>query len=231
MIRVIKSEDRHHNNIGWLDYRWHFSFGDYYDPKNLHFSALRVFNDDRVAGGGGFDLHPHKDMEIITIMKEGELRHKDHLGNNELLRPNEVQVMSAGKGIVHGEFNASDKDPAALMQIWILPRDKGGEPRWEQKAFDAKERVGKLQPLVSDGSVAGTLKIDQDATIYRTTLPAGQSVEHDAAARKQYLFVIDGNVTVNGTPLAKGDQGRIEGEQSLKIAASKDADVLLIDLP
>jgi len=231
MIRVIKSEDRHHQNIGWLDYRWHFSFGDYYDPKNLHFSSLRVFNDDRVAGGGGFDMHPHKDMEIVTIMLEGALRHKDHLGNNELLRPNEVQVMSAGRGIVHGEFNASDKETAHLMQLWILPRNKGGEPRWEQKGFDPADRVGKLQPLVSDGSEPGTLAIDQDAVIYRSTLPAGQSVEHDSAARKVYLFVIDGDVTVNGTKLAKGDQGRIEQEQNLTITAGKDAEILLIDLP
>lgn len=231
MIRVIPSEDRHHQNIGWLDYRWHFSFGDYYDPANLHFSALRVFNDDRIAGGGGFDLHPHKDMEIVTVMLDGALRHKDHLGNNELLRPNEVQVMSAGKGIVHGEFNASETDTAHLMQLWILPRTKGGQPRWEQKGYDPKDRVGKLQPLVSDGSIDGTLAIDQDAVISRATVPAGTSVEHDSEARKAYLFVIAGDVDVNGTKLATGDQGRIDGEKVLKITAGKDAEILLLDLP
>jgi redox-sensitive bicupin YhaK (pirin superfamily) len=231
MIRVIKSEDRHHQNIGWLDYRWHFSFGDYYDPKNLHFSALRVFNDDRIAGGGGFDMHPHRDMEIVTVMLEGKLRHKDQLGNNELLQPNEVQVMSAGRGIVHGEFNASDSETAHLMQLWILPRTKNGEPRWDQRGFDPADRVGKLQPLVSDGSLPDTLTIDQDAVIYRSTLPAGQSVTHDSATRKVYLFVITGDVTVNGTALATGDQGRIEQEGDLKITAGQDAQILLIDLP
>lgn len=231
MIRVIKSEDRHHLNIGWLDTRWHFSFGDYHDPKNLHFSALRVFNDDWLEGGGGFDLHPHKDMEIVTIMLQGVLRHKDLLGNNDVLRPNEVQVMSAGQGITHGEFNDSKADRLHLLQLWFLPRSKNNEPRWEQKGFDSADRIGKLQPMVSDGSLPGTLAIDQDAVIYRTTLPAGQSVEHDSAARKVYLFIIDGDVTVNGTTLAKGDQGRIEDEEKLTISAGTDAEMLLIDLP
>ena len=231
MIRTIKSEERHHQNIGWLDTRWHFSFGDYYDPKNLHFSALRVFNDDWVNGGGGFDLHPHRDMEIVTVVLDGALRHKDQLGNNDVLKPNEVQVMSAGRGIVHGEFNDSLTDRVHFLQLWILPRNKNNEPRWEQKGFDPKDRVGRLQPVVSDGSLPGTLAIDQDAVIYRSTLPAGQSVEHDSAGRKVYLFVIDGDVTVNGQPLAKGDQGRIEQEQKLTITADKDAEILLIDLP
>jgi len=231
MIRVIKSADRYNANMGWLDARWHFSFGDYHDPKNLHFSSLRVFNDDWIAGGGGFGLHPHRDMEIITVVLEGELRHKDSLGNSDTLKPNEVQVMSAGRGINHAEFNESSSDRLHLMQIWILPRSKANEPRWEQKRFDPADRVGKLQALVSDGSQPGTLAIDQDAAIYRTTLPAGQSVDHDGSGRRVYVFVIDGDVTINGTPLAKGDQGRIEAEESLKITASKDADVLVIDLP
>ena len=231
MITVIPSEDRHHMDAGWLDTRWHFSFGDYYDPKNLHFSALRVFNDDWVKGGGGFDLHPHKDMEIVTVMLEGTLRHKDILGNNETMGPGEVQVMSAGTGIAHGEFNDSKTVPLHLLQLWFLPRNKGNTPRYEQKKFDAADRVGKLQPLVSDGSIDGTLAIDQDATLFRGSLNAGESLKHDATGRSVYVFAIEGSATVNGQPLNKGDQARIKEEGELTLTATADADLLVIDLP
>jgi redox-sensitive bicupin YhaK (pirin superfamily) len=230
MIRVIKSDERHHLNAGWLDTRWHFSFGDYYDPKNLHFSSLRVFNDDWIRGGGGFDLHPHKDMEIVTVMLEGTLRHKDILGNDAMLRANEVQVMSAGTGIQHGEFNDSPTEPLHLLQLWFLPRNKGNEPRWEQKAFDPLDRQGKLHALVSDGSVDHTLAVDQDVTLFRAELKTGQSIAHDATARSVYVFVIEGGVTVNGQSLAKGDQARITDEGELSLTATSDADVLVIDL-
>lgn len=231
MIRVIKSDDRYRLNAGWLDTRWHFSFGDYYDPKNLHFSALRVFNDDWIKGGGGFDLHPHKDMEIVTVMLEGTLRHKDVLGNNQVLRPNEVQVMSAGTGISHAEFNDSKTEPAHLMQIWFLPRNKGNTPRYEQKAFDPADRRGRMQALVSDGSVDGTLAIDQDVLVLRGDFKPGQGVKHDARGRSVYLFVIEGSGTLNGQPLNKGDQARVTDEADLDFLATTDAQVLVIDLP
>jgi redox-sensitive bicupin YhaK (pirin superfamily) len=230
MIRVIKSEERYHLDAGWLDARWHFSFGDYYDPKNLHFSSLRVFNDDWIKGGGGFDLHPHKDMEIVTIMLEGDLRHKDILGNNALLQTNEIQVMSAGSGISHAEFNDSATKPAHLMQIWFLPRNKGSTPRYEQKAFDPSDRQGRMQALVSDGSVDGTLAIDQDVTVLRGDFKAGQGVKHDASGRSVYVFVIEGAGTLNGQPLSKGDQARITDESDLDFQATADAQLLVIDL-
>src|SRR3982750_2250203 len=143
MINVIKSEDRYHADHGWLDTRWHFSFGDYYDPNNVGFSKLRVFNDDVVHAGGGFGMHPHRDMEIITYVLNGELRHEDSVGNKGVVRPGEVQVMSAGKGIFHSEANASDDTPVHLLQLWIEPRHKGNKPRWEQRQFTPDERHGK----------------------------------------------------------------------------------------
>jgi len=133
MITVIPSDQRYHQDFGWLDTRWHFSFGDYYDPRNMNWGALRVFKDDIVAGGGGFPLHPHRDMEIITYVLHGELEHQDSLGHTGRVRPGEIQVMSAGKGIVHSEYNASKTAPLRLMQLWVEPRAKGRAPRWEQK--------------------------------------------------------------------------------------------------
>ena len=230
MIRIIPSEDRHHTDAGWLNARWHFSFGDYYDPKNLHFSSLRVFNDDTVQGGGGFDLHPHKDMEIVTVMLDGTLRHKDILGNDALLQTGEVQVMSAGTGISHSEFNASKTEPAHLMQLWFLPRNKGNTPRWDQKGFDPADRQGKLQTLVSDGSVDGTLTVDQDVKLMRGSFKAGESFKHDSTDRSVYVFVIEGAATVNGQTLNKGDQARIKEEGELTFTATADADLLVIDL-
>ena len=137
-VQVIRSGERYHADHGWLDTRWHFSFADYQDPDNVHFGPLRVFN-DVVRGGGGFDMHPHRDMEIITYVISGRLEHKDHLGNRGLVHPGEVQVMSAGRGIVHAEFNASQTEPVRLLQLWVLPRHTGLKPRWEQRQFTPVE--------------------------------------------------------------------------------------------
>jgi redox-sensitive bicupin YhaK (pirin superfamily) len=236
MISIIKSDQRYHSEMDWLSTYWHFSFSDYYDPKNMHWSALRVFNDDVVAGGGGFPMHPHRDMEIVTYVIDGELEHRDHLGHRGVVRPGEVQVMSAGKGIMHSEFNHSQETPVHLLQLWILPRDKNLTPRWEQKQFTHDERRGRLLPVVTDvkgnGSAPGTLKIDQDATIYVSDLDAGQQVVHESApGRHGYLFVIDGKVTVNGQELGTGDQARIKDEAKLAIKAEQDAHLMLLDLP
>src|SRR5689334_17521436 len=189
MITVIPSSQRYHADMDWLSTYWHFSFSDYYDPANLHWGALRVFNDDVIKGGGGFGLHPHRDMEIITYVLDGELAHQDTVGNRGVIRPGEVQVMSAGRGIAHAEMNASDTVPVHLLQIWIEPRTKGLPPRWEQKQFSVAERAGKLLPVVSSGNLPGTLKIDQDASIYVSSLKAGESVTHQSAPRRHtYLF-------------------------------------------
>ena len=236
--QVVRSEDRHHADHGWLDTRWHFSFADYYDPANMNFGPLRVFNDDVVKGGGGFDMHPHRDMEIVTYVISGRLEHRDHLGNRGVVHPGEVQVMSAGKGIMHAEFNASQTEPVRLLQLWVLPRHRNNKPRWEQRQFTPEQRSGRLLPVVSsaDGTGDDTLKIDQDATIYVSSLNAGQSVEHRSPApgRKAYLFVIDGAVTLDGeTKLSAGDQARVElgDETTLSIRADKDAELILLDLP
>lgn len=238
MIRVIPSRDRHFADHGWLQTYWHFSFAEYYDPQNLHWSALRVFNDDVIQPGQGFGMHPHRDMEIITVVLEGALAHRDSLGNTGVIRPGEVQVMRAGRGIVHSEYNHSQSDPLHLLQLWVLPRTKGLDPGWQQRTFDKTARAGKLLPVVVPGdpaaapAVDGALAIDQDATIYLSSLAAGQQVTHTSpAGRKAYLFVIDGEVQLNGVTLATGDQARIADETRFTIAATKNAELILLDLP
>src|SRR5215207_3228350 len=193
MTQLIRSNERYQNDTGWLQANWHFAFGDYHDPDNVQFGPLRVFNDDVVQPGQGFGLHPHKDMEIITYVISGQVEHQDHLGNRGLVNAGEVQVMSAGKGIFHGERNPSKTDPVRLLQIWIMPRTKGGQPRWEQKPFAKTDRASRLLPVVSpgDATVDGTLTIDQDATIYVSSLKLGESVDHETKpGRLTYLFVI-----------------------------------------
>jgi redox-sensitive bicupin YhaK (pirin superfamily) len=233
VIKVIKSADRHFADHGWLKTHWHFSFSDYHDPANMGFSKLRVFNDDIVKGGGGFDLHPHRDMEIITYVLEGELAHKDNLGNAGVVHPGEVQVMSAGTGIRHAEFNNSDTDDVHLLQIWIEPRHKGNTPRWEQRQFTAAQRAGKLLPVVSGGDVDGTLAIDQDAMIYVSSLKTGESATHaiKAGHRHIYLFVMCGQLIMNDQKISAGDQARIEDEAILKLVAIDDSELILLDLP
>jgi redox-sensitive bicupin YhaK (pirin superfamily) len=232
MIKVIPSEDRHHVDVGWLDARWHFSFSDYDDPDNVNWGPLRVFNDDVVQPGGGFGMHPHKDMEIITYVLAGELEHRDTLGHREVVQSGEVQVMSAGKGIVHAERNPSRTDPVHLLQIWVIPRTRGGEPRYEQRPFPADARTNRLLPVVSGGDVADTIAIDQDATVYVSSLKRGQRLTHAARPnRHAYLFVTAGQLVVNGQIVNAGDQLRAKDEIELKIDANDDAELILLDLP
>ena len=231
MINIIPSDQRYHADFGWLQTRWHFSFGDYFDPKNVNWSVLRVFNDDVIQGGGGFDLHPHKNMEIVTYVLDGALAHQDSVGNRGVIHPGEVQVMSAGKGIFHAEHNASKDKPLRLLQLWIEPRHARNTPRWEQKQFTKEQRSGRLLPVVSSGNIPGTLAIDQDASIYVSSLKANESGKHDVAGTHAYLFVTAGEVTVNGQPVHNGDQARIAGEKSLEIRANSDAELILLDLP
>jgi redox-sensitive bicupin YhaK (pirin superfamily) len=231
-MQIIKSDERHYADHGWLQTRWHFSFAEYYDPANLHWGALRVFNDDVIQPGQGFPMHGHRDMEIITCVLEGALEHQDSMGNRGVIHPGEVQVMSAGAGITHSEFNHSKTEPVHLLQLWVLPRTKKLTPRWEQKQFSAAERTGKLLPVVSSGDVPGTLAIDQDAAIYLSALKSGDEVTHRSRdGRKAYLFVIAGGVTLNGEALAAGDQARVAEETELRLRASADAEVILLDLP
>ena len=232
MIKTIRSEDRHHANFGWLDTHWHFSFDSYHDPANMNWGALRVFNDDIVEPGQGFGRHPHRDMEIVTYVLTGELEHQDSTGNRGVIHPGEVQVMSAGKGIYHSEYNHSSENPVHFLQLWIFPRTHGLKPRWEQHQFIHSEREDKLLPIVSSGELKGTLTIDQDAQIYVSALAAGKEVKHQSRPnRKAYVFAIEGEVSVNGVKLAPGDQARIADERELSIKAAKDSEIILLDLP
>ena len=232
MIQIIESAGRFHADHGWLSTYWHFSFDTYRDPANMNWGPLRVFNDDVVQPGQGFPVHAHRDMEIVTVVLEGALEHQDNQGNSGVLRPGDVQVMSAGTGIVHSEFNYSKNEPLHLLQIWLLPRTKGRPPRWEQRAFPIKDRLGRFLPVVSSGQLPSTLTTDQDAVIYLSSLRAGDRLtHHSGAGRKAYLFVIAGSLALNQLPLAAGDQARIAGEPELVLAAPTKSEIIFLDLP
>ena len=231
MKQIIRSKDRYHHETDWLSTYWHFSFDHYYDPANQSFGPLRVFNDDVVQPGTGFPPHSHRDMEIITYVLEGELEHQDNLGNRGRVHPGEIQVMSAGTGITHAEYNPSKTDRLHLLQIWVLPRTRSLKPRWEQRKFSKAERQGRLLPVVS-GADGDTLRIDQDAVISIAALDPGQSATHPLArGRRAYAFVIGGALELNGEALAAGDQARISDEARLVLAPSAPTELILLDLP
>jgi quercetin 2,3-dioxygenase len=225
---------RGHAKHGWLDAHHSFSFAGWYDPTKIHFGALRVLNDDIVAAGQGFGKHPHDNMEIITIVLEGTLEHKDSMGHAQQIVPNEVQVMSAGTGVTHSEYNPDPNKRTNLLQTWIFPKEKGVQPRYDQKMFPAEDRLNTLQPLVSpmENSDAG-LKINQDAWIYRTTLEAGKSVTHTLHTRGHgaYIFVIDGKVKVGEQVLGKRDALGISDTDAFEIKADDRSDVLVFEVP
>lgn len=196
----------------------------------MNWGALRVFNDDVVQPGQGFGRHGHRDMEIVSYVVDGALEHQDSIGTRHVLKKGEVQVMSAGSGIMHSEYNASATEPVHFLQLWIVPRTRSSPPRWEQRGFDRKP--GELTAVVSPGDIPGTLAIDQDAAIYLADLEAGQTVTHTGAAgRKQYAFVIRGSAEINGNRLAAGDQARIEDETALTLRSDSGAELMLLDLP
>ena len=229
MITVRKSQDRGIGRHGWLTTRHTFSFANYYDPAHMGFRSLRVINEDTVAPGKGFGAHRHDNMEIVSIVMEGALAHKDSTGGEGVLRRGEVQRMSAGTGVVHSEFNASPTEPVHFFQIWILPAVEEIEPGYEQKLFP--DERGKLRLLVAPNGEDGALNIHQDAKVYSAILDAGQRVEHALApGRGAWLQVARGSVDVNGTALEAGDGAAIEDESSLAIVASEGAEILLFDL-
>jgi quercetin 2,3-dioxygenase len=231
MILVRKSNDRGHADHGWLDTRFTFSFSDYYDPQHVQFRTLRVMNDDRIAGGGGFPTHPHRDMEIVTYVLEGALAHKDSMGNGSVIKPGDVQYMSAGTGVAHSEFNASDSETAHLYQIWMFPDRQGYKPAYDQKHFTDADKRGKLRLVVSPDGRDGSVQIRQDNELYATVLARGESVEHALKpARHAYVQVARGSVTLNGEPLEAGDGAAISAEKSLQLTGVNDAEVLLFDL-
>jgi quercetin 2,3-dioxygenase len=231
MINIRKSNDRGHFDHGWLDTHFTFSFADYYDPKHVHFRTLRVLNDDRVAGGAGFPTHPHKDMEIVTYVLEGALEHRDSMGTGSVIRPGDVQYMSAGSGVTHSEFNASKTEPVHLLQIWMFPEAKGLKPVYDQKNFSEAERRGKLRLLASPDGRDGSVKIRQDNELYATVLGKGESVKHALKAeRHAYVQVARGSVKLNGKQLDAGDGAAISAEKSVELSGVDNAEVLLFDL-
>lgn len=228
MITIRKGGDRGHFDHGWLDTYHTFSFADYHDPAFMGFRALRVINDDRVHAGRGFGTHGHRDMEIITYVLEGELSHQDSMGNGSVIRPGEVQRMTAGTGVMHSEKNASD-ELVHLLQIWILPERHGITPGYEQKMFPPSERDGRLRLVASHDGRDGSLTIHQDADLYTVTLRDGASVAQDfRPGRYGWVHVARGTVTVNGKSLTAGDGAAIESEPRVTIAG--DGEVLLFDL-
>jgi redox-sensitive bicupin YhaK (pirin superfamily) len=229
MINIRKAEERGHFNHGWLDTYHTFSFADYYDPEQMGFRSLRVINDDRVEPGVGFGTHPHRDMEIITYVLDGELAHKDSMGNGSIIRPGEVQRMSAGTGVRHSEKNPSPAQWLHLLQIWIVPDRTGITPSYEQKMFEPAERQGRLRLVASPDGADGSVTIHQDVRLYASLLD-GEEVSHEFdKGRYGWLHVASGNAIVNGIELKAGDGVAITDEKSLTIKGD-GAEVLLFDL-
>jgi redox-sensitive bicupin YhaK (pirin superfamily) len=231
MLKVRRAEERGHADHGWLNSYHTFSFAGYYDPANTGFRSLRVINEDFVLPGEGFGTHPHRDMEILTYVLEGALEHRDSMGNGGVIRPGEVQRMSAGSGITHSEFNASDKEPVHFMQVWILPEQRGITPSYEQRNFDLASN-GKLRLIASPDADQDSVAIHQDAKVYAGKLEAGASLRHEIAKdRHAWVQVARGEVEVNGTKLRAGDGAAITGEPELRISTNgQGSELLLFDL-
>lgn len=231
MIAVRKAEDRGVSRISWLDSKHTFSFSDYYDPSHMGFRSLRVINDDTVAPAGGFGTHGHRDMEIITYVLDGALEHSDSLGTGSVIRPGDVQKMSAGSGIRHSEFNHSKTDPVHFLQIWIVPNRGGVKPSYEQINFSREAKLGKLLLVASDEKRDGLIHIQQDAKLYVSVLEDDQRVEHTLAkGRHAWVHVARGEVAVNGQSLKAGDGAAIADEAKIEISAAPEGEVLLFDL-
>ena len=230
-ISVRRAGDRGRSDLGWLDSRHTFSFGDYYDPRHLGFRALRVINDDRVTPGAGFPSHPHRDMEIISCVLEGQLEHQDSMGNGSVIRPGEVQRMTAGTGIVHSEYNHSRSEPVRFLQIWILPARKGLEPSYEQRLFPADERRKRLRLVASPDGRQGSVVVHQDVFLYTTLLGPGDRIRHSLAPdRHAYLQVARGTLEVGGTELCEGDGLAVSSLATIDLVGIENAEVLLFDL-
>lgn len=232
MLQIQKSIQRGRTRIDWLDSRHTFSFGDYYDPRAMGFSVLRVINEDRVVGGGGFPTHGHRDMEIVTWVLEGALEHRDSIGNGSVIRPGDAQRMSAGRGIRHSEFNASTNDPVHFLQIWLLPAKNGIDPGYEQRNFPERTRRGQLRLVASPDGADGSITIHQDAQMYDGVFSAGEGATHKiSGGRRAYLHVARGSIDANGISMAEGDGAAIASEAAIGLKARSDSEVILFDLP
>jgi quercetin 2,3-dioxygenase len=230
---IYPALERGQANFGWLDSHHSFSFGNWYDPSKIHFGALRVLNDDIVAGGGGFGSHPHQNMEIISIPLKGALSHKDSMGTDGVIKTGDVQVMSAGKGISHSEFNASKTDPTNFLQIWIIPKTKDIKPRYDQKSFSPEDRLNSWQVLASGDKSEGGLWINQDARLSLATLQEGASLSYHSkfSASGVYVFVIEGQLAIDNKTLGKRDAIGIRQTDEFSLTAVKKSEVLAIEVP
>jgi len=230
-IEIRKANERGRANFGWLDSRHTFSFGHYYDPKHMGFGPLRVINDDRVAPGGGFPTHPHSDMEIVSYVLEGALEHRDSLGTGSVIRPGDVQRMSAGTGIRHSEFNASKTEPVHFLQIWVIPQAAGIAPSYEQKTFTEVDKRGRLKLVASRDGRDGTVTLHRDLDLYASLLEPGERVTHALAQQRgAWLQVARGRITLNDRTLDAGDGAAISSAGTIIIeGAQKDTEVLLFD--
>ena len=231
MNQLRRANDRGHANHGWLDSYHSFSFADYYDPGHMGFGALRVINEDRVAPGSGFGTHGHRDMEIITYVLEGELGHKDSIGNGSVIRPGDVQRMSAGSGIRHSEYNHAQKEQTHFLQIWIEPNVRGIAPGYEEKRFESAEKRGRLRLVASPDGADGSVLIHQDARLYVGLFSGAETATLNLApGRRAYVQVARGSVSVNGIALETGDALKVSEEAAVALADGTDAEVLVFDL-
>ena len=231
MLTLRRAEERGRANFGWLDSRHSFSFGHYFDPKHMGFGPLRVINDDRVAGEGGFPAHPHADMEIITYVLDGGLEHRDSLGTGSVVRPGDVQRMSAGSGVRHSEFNASKTDPVHFLQIWIVPEKRGLEPGYEQKTFSDADKRGKLRLIGSRDGRDGSVTIHQDVDLYATVLADGETVRHELRdGRVAWVQVARGTATLNGEQLYPGDGVAVDDADKLELTGTSESEILVFDM-
>jgi redox-sensitive bicupin YhaK (pirin superfamily) len=230
MKRIRRAEERGHANHGWLNSYHTFSFANYHDPDHMGFRSLRVINDDLVLGGGGFDTHPHRDMEIISYVLRGALKHRDNMGTEAVMKTGDVQRISAGTGVLHSEHNFSPIDPVHFLQIWIVPDRKGAKPDYAEKSF-AKAQRGQLHLVVSKTGRAGSISINQDADLYLAKLDPGDSVAHPLqAGRHAWVHVAEGSATMNGEKLKAGDALALSDEPEIRIEAEKSSQVLIFDL-
>jgi len=233
MINIRRAAERGAANFGWLDSRHTFSFGDYYEPKHMGFGPLRVINEDRVRPGAGFGTHGHQDMEIISYVLEGALEHKDSIGTGSVIRPGDVQIMSAGTGIRHSEFNHSVTEPVHFLQIWIVPNREGVAPRYDQRTFPDADKRNRLRLVGSSDGRDGSIVIYQDVALFATLLDGGEHVSHALqSGRKGWLQVARGTVVMNGHELDTGDGAALEGEPALTVTAKvAGTEILVFDLP
>jgi len=231
MKAVRKSEERGHFDHGWLDTRHTFSFADYYDPAHMGFATLRVINEDVVAPARGFGAHPHRDMEILTWVVSGAVEHADSMGNRAVVRPGEIQRMTAGTGVTHSEINPSPSEPLHLMQIWIVPDRRGLEPGYEQRAFVDEDRKGRLLLIASPDQRDGSVQIHQDVSLYTSLLAPGERVDHRLApGRRAWLQVIRGDLDASGERVRSGDGVAVSDEETLSVTAHGPSELLLFDL-